>query len=158
MVDAAVPPHDPVARAGHAEPEVGVLPIGPGEPLVETSDGGEGGPAVCDVGGGPPGALQATHVALPVGRHRWQRHGDPALARPDVGTKTGEIGGEIAQPRPGWDDVVVEEHDPLGARSHPTRVAGSCRAPATARDHDGDRSKRRRNRLARTTRPSSRPR
>ena len=81
MSGVALALRQPIAGVQNPERQVGVLPEGPREPLVEPADQAQHVAAVGHVRGDPPRRLQPGRAPLPVGGAaiRRQRHGDPAL-------------------------------------------------------------------------------
>ena len=138
--DPALAADQPGAGVHHPQREVGVLPEGAGEALVEAAHRGQRGAAVGEVGGDPAAGGQAGGAALPVGGAAvaGQRHPDPALAAGDVGGQRAEVLLEPLVPVGVGDDVVVEEGDPLRAGGAPAEVAGP-RGAAAPGAHDADR-------------------
>ena len=118
--------------------EVAVLPVRPGEPLVETPQLDQRVAPHRQIGRDPSGVLECGHVALLVGQSpvRGPRHDDLGLRGRDVGRSGGKVGGQSLGPRRHGDDVVVEEDDPRCRRGFPPEVP-SRRRTSTVTPEDG---------------------
>ena len=122
-----------------AQRQVGVLPVGAGEALVEAADVFERRSSHAQVGRDPRRFLQPGDVALPVGGPAigGQRHLDAPLHRGDVGLGEVDVGPQRAEPSERRLDVVVDEGDPRRRRRPPSDVARRGRPPS-ARGDDRD--------------------
>ncbi len=126
------------AQVRHPQRKVAVLPVRPGEPLVEPASVGERGAPVSHVRGDPPGGGQPERGALRVGRppSGWPGHRDGTLDPPHVRLRLVELDAQLPCPVPAHHDVVVEEDHPLGGhRRPPPGVPRGGRAPPIERDH-----------------------